>query len=89
MFILSKAVSNIMAKDKKLVQSGNCNGCGICVTVCPTNTKLSKAEDFDINTAKLAIHVTNGAAVVDYNTCIACGICSKNCPVGSLAMVQL
>jgi ferredoxin len=78
-----------MAKDKKLVQSENCNGCGICVTVCPTNTKLSKAEDFDIDSAKLAIHVTNGAAVVDYNTCIACGICTKNCPVGSLAMVQL
>jgi len=75
-------------KDKKLVQSGNCNGCGICVTVCPTNTKLSKAEDFDINTAKLAIHVTRGVASVDYDTCIVCGICSKNCPVGSLAIVQ-
>ena len=78
-----------MAKDKKLVQSGNCNGCGICVTVCPTNTKLSKAEDFNIDNAKLAIHVSNGLAVVDYGACIACGICSKNCPVGSLAMVQI
>lgn len=78
-----------MSKDKKLVQSGNCNGCGICVTVCPTNTKLSKADDFDINTAKLAIDVINGNAVVDYATCIACGICTRNCPVGSLAMVQV
>ena len=87
MFISFHAVSLVMAKDKKLVQSGNCNGCGICVTVCPTNTKLSKAEDFDINTSKLAISVTNGAAAVDYKTCIACGICTRNCPVGSLAMV--
>lgn len=78
-----------MAKDKKLVQSENCNGCGICVTVCPTNIKLSKAEDFDINNAKLAIGVTNGAALIDYDACIACGICSKNCPVGSLAIVPL
>lgn len=78
-----------MAKDKKLVQSENCNGCGICVTVCPTNIKLSKAEDFDINKAKLAIGVTNGAALIDYDACNACGICSKNCPVGSLAIVPL
>lgn len=78
-----------MAKDKKLVQSGNCNGCGICVTVCPTNIKMSKADDFDIDNAKLAIHVSNGLAEVDYGSCIACGICTKNCPVGSLAMVQI
>ncbi len=78
-----------MAKDKKLAQSENCNGCGICVTVCPTNTKLSKAEDFNIDNAKLAIYVSNGSAVIDYEACIACGICSKNCPVGSLAMVQV
>ncbi|MCE8422977.1 MAG: 4Fe-4S binding protein [Candidatus Methanoperedens sp.] len=78
-----------MAKDKKLVRSTNCNGCGICVTVCPTNTKLSKAEDFDIDHAKLAIHVSNGCAVIDYDACIACGICTKNCPVSSLAMVQI
>ncbi|GFO97267.1 ferredoxin [groundwater metagenome] len=78
-----------MAKDKKLVKSDNCNGCGICVTVCPTNTKTSKAEDFNIDTAILAIHVSNGMAVVDYGACNACGICTKNCPVGSLAMVQI
>ncbi len=78
-----------MAKDKKLVQSQNCTGCGICVTVCPTNTKLSKTPDFDVNTAKLAIVVANGAAVIDSMACIACGICTRNCPVGSLAIVPL
>lgn len=78
-----------MAKDKKLVLSGNCNGCGICVTVCPTNTKLSKEEDFDMNTAKLAITVNNGTAFVDYDACIACGLCTRNCPVGTLAMVPV
>ncbi|MCX9013306.1 MAG: 4Fe-4S binding protein [Candidatus Methanoperedens sp.] len=78
-----------MAKDKKLVLSGNCNGCGICVTVCPTNTKLSKEEDFDINTAKLAIAVNNGIAFVNYDACIACGLCTRNCPVGTLAMVPV
>lgn len=78
-----------MAKDKKLKQSENCNGCGICVTVCPTNIKLAKAENFDVNTAKLAISVSNGDAVIDYDTCIACGICVRNCPVGSLSIVPL
>lgn len=76
-----------MAKDKKLQQSEICNGCGICVTVCPTNTKLGKAENFDINTAKLAISVHNGAAIIDYDACIACGICTRNCPVSSLTIV--
>ncbi len=78
-----------MAKDKKLVQSGDCNGCGICVTVCPTNTKLSKDENLDLNNAKFAIYVSNGVAVVDYGTCIACGICTRNCPVGSLEMIPV
>lgn len=78
-----------MPKDKKLVLSGNCNGCGICVTICPTNTKLSKAEDFDINKAKLAIYVSNGCASIDYDACIACGICARSCPVSALEMVQI
>jgi len=77
-----------MAKDKKLIQSANCNGCGICVSVCPTNIKLGKADDFDINTARLAISVTNGEAVINYDACIACGICTRNCPVTSLTIVQ-
>jgi 4Fe-4S ferredoxin len=51
--------------------------------------KLAKAEDFDENTAKLAISVSNGAAVIDSLTCIACGICTRNCPVGSLAIVPV
>jgi len=78
-----------MAKaNKKLVKSGECNGCGICVTVCPTNTKQEKADDFNPNTAKLAIYVSNGGAVIDSETCSACGICTRNCPVGSLAVVE-
>ncbi len=76
-----------MAKDKKLMQSDICNGCGICVSVCPQNMKLSKADDFDVNKAKLAIAVTMGAAVIDQNVCIACGICTRNCPVSSLTIV--
>ncbi|MFA4936220.1 MAG: 4Fe-4S dicluster domain-containing protein [Candidatus Methanoperedens sp.] len=78
-----------MAKDKKLVQSLICNGCGICVTVCPTNIKLSKAEDFDVDKAKLAISVSNGVAIIYPDTCIVCGICIRNCPVGSLAIVPV
>ena len=72
-----------------LSQKSNCTGCGICTIVCPINMKISKAEDFNMDNAELAIHVNNGQAEVDYGVCIACGTCSKNCPVASLAIVML
>ena len=53
------------------------------------NTKLEKKDDFDHDTAKLAIRVRNGSAVVDEEICIACGSCVRNCPVESLSIVEI
>ena len=77
-----------MAKeDKKLVLSEeDCIGCGICVTVCPTNIKQEKDINFDVDTEPRAIAVDNGQAVINDDLCIACGICTKNCPVDSLTI---
>ncbi|MGP8321143.1 MAG: 4Fe-4S dicluster domain-containing protein [Methanosarcinaceae archaeon] len=77
-----------MAKEnKKIVQSEICIGCGICDSVCPINTKLAKKDDFNHDTAKLAIRVRDGSAIVNEDTCIACGSCVRSCPVESLSIV--
>lgn len=78
-----------MAKNdtKKLINEDSCIGCGICVSVCTINTKLSKADDFNPDTADLAIVINNGAAVIG-DSCITCGICLKTCPIGSLSVVE-
>ncbi|MBA7522428.1 Ferredoxin-type protein NapF [subsurface metagenome] len=46
-----------------------CNGCGMCVTVCPH-------EVFDIQGRK--------AVIIDRNACIECGACAINCPVNAI-----
>ena len=79
-----------MAKaNKKIVQSDKCTGCGICDSVCPINTKLEKKDEFDHDSAKLAIRVRNGQAIVDDEICISCGSCVRNCPVESLSIVEI
>ena len=77
-----------MAKeDKRLVLAKeDCIGCGICVTVCPTNLKQEKDINFDVDTEPRAIAVDNGQAVINDDLCIACGICTRNCPVNSLTI---
>ncbi len=77
-----------MAKeDKKLVlEKEDCIGCGICVTVCPTNIKQEKDINFDVDSEPRAIAVDNGQAIINDDLCIACGICTRNCPVDSLTI---
>ena len=77
-----------MAKeDKRLVlEEEDCIGCGICVTVCPTNIKQEKDINFDVDSEPRAIAVDNGQAFIDYDLCKACGICTKSCPVDSLTI---
>jgi len=46
-----------------------CNGCGMCVTVCPHAV-------FSISKEKSVIN--------DPDDCMECGACMKNCPEGAL-----
>jgi NAD-dependent dihydropyrimidine dehydrogenase PreA subunit len=48
-----------------------CNGCGMCITVCPSAV-------FDINDRK--------AVVADKDACIECGACAINCPVNAISV---
>ena len=46
-----------------------CNGCAMCVIVCPHGV-------FDIQERK--------AVIIDRNACIECGACAINCPVNAI-----
>jgi 4Fe-4S ferredoxin len=82
-------MANADRKNKKVVQSKKCIGCGICYSICPVNTKAMKSDDFDPDTAELAIRIVNGMAILNDEACIRCGACSKTCPIESLKIVEL
>lgn len=75
-------------KNRKIVQSEKCIGCGICYSVCPVNVKIMKSDEFDPETAELAIRIIDGVAVINDEACIRCAACSKICPVESLAVIE-
>jgi len=76
-------------KNKKIVQSKKCVGCGICASVCPINTKLAKSDDFDPETSELAIRILDGVAILSDEICVRCGACAKICPVESLTIIDV
>jgi NAD-dependent dihydropyrimidine dehydrogenase PreA subunit len=48
-----------------------CNGCGMCINVCPHNV-------FGMENKK--------AAIIDQDACMACGACKLNCPVSAISV---
>jgi NAD-dependent dihydropyrimidine dehydrogenase PreA subunit len=49
--------------------SDRCDGCGVCLDVCPQHV-------FELAAGK--------ALLADRDACIECGACSRNCPRGAL-----
>mgnify|MGYP000241753421 CR=1 FL=1 len=49
-----------------------CNGCGDCVSVCPSN----------------AIHLEGGRTVIDETLCAGCQVCVDVCTQGAIAAVE-
>ena len=48
-----------------------CNGCGMCVQVCPHNVfKLQRKR----------------AVIIDKDACMGCGACKLNCPVNAISV---
>jgi ferredoxin len=48
-----------------------CNGCGMCIKVCPHNV-------FELSEKK--------AHIVRKDYCMECGACALNCPVGAITV---
>jgi NAD-dependent dihydropyrimidine dehydrogenase PreA subunit len=53
------------------LDAAKCNGCGMCVIVCPHGV-------FEIREPK--------ARIVDRDRCIECGACSMNCPAEAITV---
>lgn len=54
------------------VKQERCNGCGECVSVCPSN----------------AFHLEGGRAVIDEALCAGCQVCVDTCPRGAIVVVE-
>ena len=53
------------------LDAGRCNGCGLCVAVCPRGV----------------FALVNGrASLADRGACIECGACALNCVSGALSV---
>ena len=51
------------------LDQGKCNGCGMCVEVCPHEVYI--VED-------------RKAVIMDRDACMECGACAMNCPVEAI-----
>ena len=48
-----------------------CNGCGICLTVCPR---------------RVLRRLDGKVGIADRDACIECGACQRNCPQGAVTV---
>lgn len=55
-----------------VVETDECDGCGICETRCQME----------------AIDLDEGYATVDLDRCIGCGLCVSTCPTGALSLLR-
>lgn len=58
--------------NRPVVDLAVCNGCGLCVTLCPDGV----------------VFVEGKKALIDYVYCKGCGICAFECPSDAITMVE-
>ena len=77
------------------VDWNTCNGCGICIQKCPTNSDAVFERDAGVMKAIYALspQAVPNKPVIDAERCRylksgKCGVCAKVCPVGSIDYEQ-
>ncbi len=71
----SQMIYGVVAFDPKL-----CNGCGICVSICPARG-LMLAKRTDDSKKKLPMLIETAPGI---SLCMACGDCSAACPEAAI-----
>lgn len=59
-----------MGHQKASIDPHKCNGCGLCISVCPFDAK----------------HEKDGLVLTDIRACFGCGLCKHKCPQGAIYM---
>lgn len=61
------------AKGKVSFNEDICKGCGLCVSVCPTNI-------ISLDNSRINVKGYHPAVVEDMDSCIGCANCAMMCP---------
>lgn len=69
---LNLGISSALHKghEKASTDPQKCNGCGLCIPVCPFGARYEK----------------DGLVVADIQACFGCGLCRHKCPQGAISM---
>ena len=68
---LSRDYTPDISGKKIHIDSGDCEGCGACISRCPN---------------KAIFRNRSGLAEVDHNICLTCGYCAPVCPVRAIIL---
>jgi uncharacterized protein (DUF362 family)/NAD-dependent dihydropyrimidine dehydrogenase PreA subunit len=63
---------------KPIINSGQCNGCGTCVSMCPAKPRALIGKKGN----------TEDPPVYDYDECIRCYCCQEVCPEGAIYLAK-
>jgi NAD-dependent dihydropyrimidine dehydrogenase PreA subunit len=65
------------------VDDKKCNGCGVCVEICPMDV-LRMKTDVDITSEKKWLSQKSIAYIAYRNDCMTCYTCELQCPTGAI-----
>jgi Fe-S-cluster-containing hydrogenase component 2 len=71
---LNLGISSALHKghEKALTDPQKCNGCGLCISICPFGARYEK----------------DSLVVADIQACFGCGLCRHKCPQGAISMKE-
>jgi len=65
--------------DVLILRRETCNGCGLCIEVCPKDAITTKPA-----VSKEGVLINSPVLDIDEEKCILCGVCAVICPLNAL-----